>query len=135
MTIFAARALLTASNLYLKIDLNRSIAVLADAINCINRIESPDFFSDDQTLEKKPVRKSRGGRYAGEYSLRFYMPGLDPESAFREVAKIDFDTALSQSSGLTDKFQRAMSTLGLVDVCLAQAQSQSKEKLKKNSRP
>ena len=135
MTIFAARALLTASNLYLKIDLNRSIAVLADAINCINRIESPDFFSDDQTLEKKPVRKSRGGRYAGEYSLRFYLPGLDPESAFREVAKIDFDTALSQSSGLTDKFQRAMSTLGLVDVCLAQAQSQSKEKLKKNSRP
>ena len=54
---------------------------------------------------------------------------------FREVAKIDFDTALSQISGLTDKFQRAMSTLGLVDVCLAQAQSQSKEKLKKNSRP
>jgi hypothetical protein len=34
-----------------------------------------------------------------------------------EVAK-NFDTALSQSSGLTDKFQRAMSTLGLVDVCL-----------------
>ena len=135
MTIFAARVLLTASNLYQKIDLSRSISVLADAINCINRIESPDFISDDQTLEKTPERKGRGGRYAGEYSLRFYMPGLDPENAFREVAKIDFDTALSQSSGLTDKFQRAMSTLGLVEVCLVQAQSQPKEKLKKNSRP
>jgi hypothetical protein len=118
MTIFAARVLLTASSLYLKIDPSRSIAVLADAVNCINRIESPDFFSDDQAMEKTPTRKGRGGRYAGEYLLGFYMPGLDPERAFREVAKIDFDTALSQSSGLTDKFQRAMSTLGLVHVCL-----------------
>lgn len=132
MTIFAARALLTASNLYLKIDLSRSISVLADAINCINRIESPDFSNDDQALEKTPARKGRGGRYAGEYLLRFYMPGLDPESAFREVAKVDFDTALSQSSGLTDKFQRAMSTLGSIDVCLAQAQPQPKDKRKKN---
>jgi hypothetical protein len=132
MTIFAARALLTASNLYLKIDLSRSTSVLADAINCINHIESPDFSSDEQALEKTPARKGRGGRYAGEYLLRFYMPGLDPESAFREVAKIDFDTALSQSSGLTDKFQRSMSTLGLVDVCLAQAQPQPKDKRKKN---
>lgn len=129
-TIFAARALLTASNLYLKIDPSRSISVLGDAINCINRIESPDFSSDDQALEKTPVRRGRGGRYEGEYLLRFYMPGLNPESAFREVAKIDFDTALSESSGLTDKFQRSMSTLGLIDVCLAQAQP--KDKRKKN---
>ena len=67
MTIFAARVLLTASNLYLKIDLSRSISVLADAVNCINRIDSPDFFSDDQALERTPPRKGRGGRYAGEY--------------------------------------------------------------------
>ncbi len=135
MTIFAARALLTASRLYLKIDPSRSISVLADAVNCINHIESPDFSSDNQAMEKTPTRKGRGGRYAGEYVLRFYMPGLDPESAFREVAKIDFDTALSQTGGLTDKFERAMSTLGLVDVCLAQPQQQPKEKLKKNPKP
>jgi len=134
-TLFAARSLLTASTLYANIDLSRSISVLADAINCINRIEAPDFSSDDQALEKKPERKGRGGQYAGEYLLRFYMPGLDPESAFREMAKIDFDTALLQSSALTDKFQRALSTLGLADVCLAQAQQQSKEKPKKSSKP
>jgi hypothetical protein len=63
------------------------------------------------------------------------MPGLDPESAFREMAKTDFDTALSQSSALTDKLQRAMSTLGLAEVCLAQPQQQPKEKPKKNARP
>ena len=119
--IFAARTLLTAANLYTKIDLNRSIEVLADAVNCINRIESPDFVSDDQTLKKTPKRQVRGGQYGGEYMLRFYMPGLDPESAFREMAKIDFNTSLVQSSSLKDKFQRAMSTLALADVCLQQA--------------
>ena len=133
VTLFAARTLLTASNLYATIDLNWSISVLADAINCINRIEAPDFLSDDQTLEKAPERRVRGGQYGGEYSLRFYMPGLDPESTFREMAKIDLDTALAQSSALTDKFQRAMSTLALADVCLVQ--SPPKEKPKKSAKP
>ncbi len=134
-TIFAARALLTASNLYAKIDLSRSISVLADAINCINRIEAPDFVSDDQALKKTSERKGRRGQYEGEYLFRFYLPGFDPESAFREMAKIDFDTSLSQSSALTDKFQRAMSSLALADVCLRQAPSQLKEKPKKSARP
>jgi hypothetical protein len=135
VTIFAARTLLTASTLYAKIDLSRSISVLADAINCINRLEAPDFVSDGQAQEKKPVRKGRGGQYRGEYVFRFYMPGLDPESAFREMAKIDFDTSLSQSSAITDKFQRALSTLALAGVCLAQVQQQPKEKPKKSVKP
>jgi hypothetical protein len=129
-TIFAARALLTASNLYTKIDPGRAVSVLTDAINCINRIESPNFSSDNQTRVKMVER--RGG--SGAYPLRFDMPGLDPESAFREMAKVDFDTALSQSSALTDKLQRAMSTLALADTCLQQAQQQPKAKPKK-SRP
>ena len=115
--VFAARTLLTASNLYAKIDLNRSIEVLADAINCINRIEVPNF-SGEPSMEKTPERRGRGGRYQGEYLFWFYMPGLDPESAFREMAKIDFDNAFSLSSTLTDKFQRAISTLALTETCL-----------------
>lgn len=120
VSIFAARTLLAISNLYAKIDLSQSISLLTDAVNCINRLENPDFVADDQTLEKTPERKSRGGQYAGEYELRFYMPGPDPQAAFREMAKFDFDTTLAQTSGLTDKFQRAMSIMGLVDVCLQQ---------------
>ena len=126
VSVFAARTFLTASHLYARLDLSRSVEVLADAVNCINRLEAPDFVSDDQSIEKTPERKSRGGRYSGEYRLRFYMPGLDPESAFREMAKFDLDTALSQTSGLTDKFQRAMSTLGVAEVCLQQAQTKQK---------
>jgi len=118
VNIFAARALLTSSNLYAKIDLNRSIAVLGDAISSINRLDAPDFVSDDQALEKTPKRMAKGGRHKGEYRLRFYMPGLDPERAFREMAKMDFDTALAQSSALTDKYQRALSMLSIAEVCL-----------------
>lgn len=64
-------------------------------------------------------RRGRGGRYQGEYLMLFYMPGLDPESAFREMAKLDFDNAFSLSSTLSDKPQRAMSTLAIAETCLA----------------
>ena len=131
-SIFTARTLLTASSLFAKIDLSRSIAVLTDAINCINRIEAPDFSSDDQTLVKLVDRTGQSG---SQYPLRFHMPGLEPEGAFREMAKIDFDTALSQSSALADKFQRAMATLALTEPCLQQAQPLPKEKPKKAARP
>jgi hypothetical protein len=70
---------------------------------------------------------------SGSFPLRFYMPGLDPEGVFREMAKVDFDTALSQSSAIADKLQRAMSTLALADACLQQPQQQPKGKPKKSS--
>jgi hypothetical protein len=131
MTIFAARTLLTGSNLYSKIDLSRSISVLGDAINCINHIEAPDFSIGDQTLVKAIKRRGTAGRFL----IRFYMPGLDPENAFREMAKIDFDDALAQSSALADKYQRALATLALADVCLQQTKRQPKAKPKKVVKP
>ena len=127
ITIFAARTLLTASSLYTNIDLNRSISVLGDAVNSINRLDVPDF-SKDAALVKFPERRGRGGHYHGEYVLRFYMPGLDPESAFRVMANLDFDTSLSQSAALTDKLQRALSTLALAEVCLVQTKQPAKPK-------
>ena len=129
-TIFAARTLLTASNLYAKIDLSRGMSVLTNAVNFINHMEAPDFSADDQTLVKTVGRKGKPGNYL----LRFFMPGLDPESAFREMAKLDFDTTLYQSNALTDKFQRAISTLSLTGLCLQQTQ-QSREKPVKSTKP
>jgi len=131
MTIFAARTLLSASNLYAKIDLSRSLSVLGDAINCINHIEAPDFSRGDQTLAKRIKRRSN----PGQFLIRFYMPGLDPENAFREMAKIDFDDALSQTSAFTDKFQRAVTSLALAEVCLQQAKRQPKENPKRIAKP
>ncbi|HKO96455.1 MAG TPA: hypothetical protein VJU86_05665 [Pyrinomonadaceae bacterium] len=115
-SIFSARSLLTAANLYSKIDLSRSISVLGEAINTINRIEAADFSTGDQSLIKTVKRRSNPGRFI----LRFYMPGLDAESAFREMGKIDFDGTLSKTTALTDKYQLAVTTLALADVCLRQ---------------
>jgi len=130
MTIFAARTLLTASILYAKLDRSRSISVLGDAINCINHLEAADFSANDQTLEKFARRKSNPGRFL----FRFYMPGLDPENAFREMARIEFDDTLSQTTSFTDKFFRAVTTLAVADVCLRQAPPEPKEP-KKTNRP
>lgn len=127
-SVFAARTLLMAASLNAKIDLSRSIEVFTDAVACINRIESPDFVSDDHSVEKTPVRRGRGGKYEGEYLFRFYMPGNDPESAFSEMGKIDFDMAISQSNALKDKFQRAMTTLALADVCLQQTRPKQRRR-------
>jgi hypothetical protein len=130
MTIFAARALLTASILYSKIDRSQSVSVLGDAINCINHIEAPDFSAGDQTLVKAIKRRSNPGRFI----INFYMPGLDPENAFREMAKIEFDNTLSQTTAFTDKFLRAITTLAVADVCLQQVQREPKES-KKTAKP
>jgi hypothetical protein len=61
------------------------------------------------------------------------MPGLDPETAVRQLARIDFNNALSQAGALTDKFQRAMTTLALSDVCLQQ--TPARDKPKKRAKP
>lgn len=125
VTIFAARTLLTASSLYAKLDLNRSISVLTDAINSINKIEDPDFVRDDQSKE---IVAARPGGRSGDYLFHYYMPGLDPQTAIGHMAKVDFDTALAQSNALTDKLQRSLSTLALAEVCLERQQSQEKPK-------
>ena len=128
--IFAARTLLTAANYYAKIDLSRAIELLTDAVNCINRMPAPEFFLDDQALEKSPERRGRGGRYQGEYLFRFYMPGLHPATAFRAMAKFDFDSTLALSGALTDKFQRGIATLAVADECLQQSRQPAKAKPK-----
>jgi hypothetical protein len=114
-SVVTARVLLTASILYARFDLNRSIAVLADAVTIVNRLEGQDLTNEDLVKEIKYKTFTRQARY--------YIPGLDPESAFREFAKIDYDDALSATSVFTDKFQRTSATLAVAEVCLRRSRS------------
>ncbi len=123
-TVAAIQTLFNASNLYLKTDLNRSISVLITAIEIINQIDALDFQTGDQTIVKEI--RGRGFRRL----VRFYVPGLDPESALRELAKVEFDVALSQATALTDKSQRAMATLSVVEICVEKASDQQRQKTK-----
>jgi hypothetical protein len=56
-TPVTARALLGVAYLYTKIDMNRAIAVMAEAVKCINRIEQPDF-SRQSLSERLKARHS-----------------------------------------------------------------------------
>jgi hypothetical protein len=111
-TPVTARALLEVAYLYTKIDMNRAVAVMAEAVKCINRIERPDF---TRQFVARKIEGKTFGAYTG-----IDTPGFTPESAFREIGKIDFDGMLSLVSNFSDKFLRANNTLALVEGCLEQ---------------
>jgi len=110
-TIVTARALLAAANLYLKFDPDRAVSVLATAIKTTNQLESPDF--GPQLV----MRKIEGRNFATYAAYK--TASFDPESAFREMAKIDYDSAIVQSSAISDKALRAHIAYALADFCLA----------------
>lgn len=123
-----ARALLGVAYLYTRVDANRTIAVLSDAVKSINHIESPDFSNED------PGRKIQG-RGFGAWAM-MSTPGFSPENGFREIAKHDFDGALYLAGNFRDKALRAKTTLALVDLCLQKMQERTKaEKTKKKTKP
>ena len=84
------RALLGVAYLYTKLDMDRAVAVIGEAVQCINRIEHPDF--KQQFL----MRRIEGKTFASYASV--VTPGFTPENAFREISKVDFDGMLNQAS-------------------------------------
>jgi hypothetical protein len=118
-TIVTARALLGLAALYARIDVNRSIELLGDAVNCINRLETPDFSS--QYVQIK-VEGKDFGFYTG-----FQTPGFNPENAFRDVSKQDFDGVLYQAANFADKPLRALTTIAVVEPCLQQVAKPKKK--------
>lgn len=128
-TPVTARALMGVAYLYTKIDMNRAVEVMGEALKCINRIEQPDF--SNQFV----IRKIEGKTFATYAAI--YTPGFGPEAAFREIGKIDFDNLLNLASTFSDKYLRAVTTLALVDVCLEQKLKSQKplEKAPKPNKP
>lgn len=109
-TLVTARALLSVAYLYTKIDMSRAIAVMGEAVKRINQIEQPDF------SRQFVIRKIEGKTF-GTYAS-FVTPGFTPESAFREIAKVDFDGMLNQAANFSDKSLRALTALAVVEQCL-----------------
>lgn len=105
-----ARALLGVAFLYTKLEANRAIAVLGDAVKVINHIESPDFSSDQ-------VGRKIEGKAFGSYA-DLHTPGFNPENGFREVGKVDFEGAQNLAANFVDKSLRAMTMMALAEWCL-----------------
>lgn len=109
-TIVRARVQLGVAHLYTKLDMNRAIALMSEAVKSINQIEQPDFSS---TYVIRRIEGKKFSSYTG-----FNTPGFSPETAFQEIGKLDFDGMLSQASNLTNKPLRAKTTLALIKPCL-----------------
>jgi hypothetical protein len=112
-TLVTARAQLGVAYLYTRIDMNRAIAVLGEAVKNINRIEQPDF-------SRQFVIRRIEGKTWGTYAA-FVTPGFNAENTFRELGKVDFDGTLYQAGNLTNKSLRARTTLSLIEPCLQQS--------------
>lgn len=112
-TLVTARAWLAVAYLYAKIDTNRGIEELANAVRSINRLEAPDFSQQSVTMK---IEGKTFGSYAG-----FATPGFSPENTFREIGKLDFDGSITQAATFSDKSLRALTTLAVVEPCLLQA--------------
>ncbi len=118
-TLVTARAQLGVAYLYTKLDVNRAIAVLGDAVKNINRIELPDF-------SRQFVIRRIEGKSFGTYAS-FVTPGFNAENTFRELGKVDFEGTLYQAGNLTNKPLRARTTLALIDPCLQQPEKVKKK--------
>lgn len=109
-TIVTARAKLALANLYTRIDANRGVEELANAIKTINALEAADFSVEYVTMK---IEGKTFGSYSG-----FSTPGFNPENVFKDIAKVDFDGSLVQAATFTDKSLRAMTTMAVIEPCL-----------------
>lgn len=121
-TVVTARALLALAYLYSKIDTNRGIEELANAVKSINRLEAPDFSQQSVMIKIE-------GKTFGSYAA-YATPGFNPENAFREIGKLDFDGSLAQAATFTDKPLRALTTLALIEPCLEQTKKAKPQRSK-----
>jgi hypothetical protein len=108
-TIVSARALLALAHLYAKVDMNRGVEELGNAVRTINTLESPDF-------SRQFVMMKIEGKTFGSYAS-YSTPGFNPENAFREMGKLDFDGTLAQATNFSDKSLRALTTLAVIEPC------------------
>ena len=126
-SLVKVRTLLTVAYLYTKFDMNRAIGVVGEAVNCINKIEQPDF------SRQFVIRKIEGKTF-GSYAT-ISTPGFTPETAFSEIAKVDMDGILNQASNLSDKALRAMTTLAVIQTCLKNEPPKRSQAVKVTSAP
>jgi hypothetical protein len=110
-TIMSARALLALAYLYAKVDVNRGVEELGNAVRTINALESPDF------SQQYVIMKIEGKTFGSFAS--FSTPGFNPENAFREMGKLDFDGSMVQATQFSDKSLRALTTLAVIEPCFA----------------
>ena len=81
-----------------------------EVVLTLSKCEAPDFSRD--WVIKRIEGKSFG------YYTTLPTTGLNPDNAFREIGKFDFDGTLYQAANFTNRSLRSMTTLAVVEPCL-----------------
>ena len=113
-----ARALLSLAHVYATTDPLRAPALLAEAVAAINRLPGFDI---TRTFAIRAIEGKSFNFYAP-----YFIPVVTLPGELRELAARDFETALTLSGALDDKYQRALAVVALVSKCLEAAPKPSK---------
>jgi hypothetical protein len=121
-----ARALLGAAHLYADFDVTRASQLLRAAVKVVNLLPDPDFGSET-------IGREIGNKVFTMYAI-YNVPGMRLENAFREIGALDFESALSAASDITDKYQRSFAVLGLASKCLEDSAAKPTKKKQNRER-
>jgi hypothetical protein len=119
-----ARALLGVAHLYADFDSTRASQALRAAVKVVNLLPEPDFSSET-------IGRELGNGVFTMYAI-YNVPGMRLENAFRELGALDFESALSAATDISDKYQRALAVLGLASKCLEDSAAKPAPKKKQN---
>lgn len=108
-TVEKAQVLLGVAFMFEKIDRFNSIDTLSKAIHTANKLENPELFSEFIAI--KIVGESFGV-FAG-----YSVPGFDINKTFYQISNKDFQGAISQAEGFSDKYLRTLAILASVKDC------------------
>ncbi|HEV7890395.1 MAG TPA: hypothetical protein VGP08_07140 [Pyrinomonadaceae bacterium] len=119
-----ARSLLGVAHLYAGFDSTRASQVLRAAVKVVNLLPDPDFSSEN-------IGRELGNDVFTMYAM-YTVPGMRLENAFRELGALDFESALSAATDISDKYQRSLAVLGLASKCLEDSTAKPTPKKKQN---
>lgn len=116
-TNIKARTLLGLASVYASLDATQALSLLGEAVKTVNHIDSPDLSRDSF------IRKIEAKTFALYATVQ--TTGFTPEASFREVAKQDLDGTLYLIGTIEYKPLRALTTLAVVEKCLATSRMRS----------
>jgi hypothetical protein len=108
-TVEKAQVFLGVAFIFEKIDRFNSIDTLSKAINTANKLENPNLFTEFITIK---IVGEKFGVFAG-----YSVPGFDINKTFYQISLKDFQGAISQAEGFTDRYLRTLAILASVKDC------------------
>lgn len=104
-----AQVLLGLAYWFEKIDLFNAFEALSKTSATANKLDEPDLFKNAVT------QRIIGRDFA--YFVSYSIPGFDINQTFDRISKRDFQGALSQAKGFSDRYVRTLAVLATVKGC------------------